>query len=204
MRTRFFGMMALLLILGTSFGNEVEAYRPLTLDEALEKAGLTGPVAEKNMKISQHISDHLENLKTQLGAHYAGTWIEYDAHGKAYQVIASTEPIAIQNKPENYEIKNIVVMHSLAKLEAILYDMAERYLYTPIEQAVIYSMYVNFKKNKIIVRGKRENFDFIREKLMNDQYPIDLIDFEEQDAPVTLHGDLYGGSQTLALTPETP
>lgn len=176
----------LVLVLATSgsaWSGETASFRPLSFEEAKEQAGMTGPVAEENAVLTQLMGENLDTLKAQLGDNYAGTWVEYDANGKAYQVIASLTPITISTT-EKYDIKNIVVPNRLDALESIKAQIGRTQLTKPPESLIIYSVYTDYQKNKVVVRGKKENFESIKSTLAQEGFPLDLIDLEEQDSPL--------------------
>ncbi|QNP50287.1 hypothetical protein [Diaphorobacter aerolatus] len=105
-----------------------------TLQEAMDKAGITKYLTPENGIVTDRLTQTTESIIKELGEYYAGTWLEYDENHKAYQVVATTNPITnsrtLQNNPE---IIVVLVKYSKKQLRDLYHDLFYTFIIYPGE-----------------------------------------------------------------------
>lgn len=165
------------------------------LSFAMERAGVNVGVLHENNEDIAKIKNNMERLVDVFSDDYAGTWLEYDAEGRVYQVIALSKERSFDKNMFDYEFKIVFVKNRLSDLVRLKEAIKEKYLN---DGGLIFSIYVDEKINRVVVRGKLENFEKIEKSLKSEGYPMDLIEIHEQESSIFFHGDLYGGTPILA------
>ncbi|WP_347484273.1 hypothetical protein ABFV80_002011 [Vandammella animalimorsus] len=162
---------------------------------AMERAGVNVGVLHENNEDIAKIKNNMERLVDVFSDDYAGTWLEYDAEGRVYQVIALSKERPFDKNMFDYEFKIVFVKNRLSDLVRLKEAIKAKYLN---DGGLIFSIYVDEKINRVVVRGKSENFEKIEKSLKSEGYPMDLIEIHEQESSIFFYGDLYGGTPILA------
>ena len=173
---------------------------------ALAAAGLDAEETEKNKKVRRQISQNYEVLEKALGSSFAGSWIEYDENKNARQIIAVTRPVTIDKSLDPERVFRIVrVRYSLQTLEATKDRIAEVYIHSKIDpdDALILSAYVDVQNNRVVARARPKDFKRAAVDLGQKGFDIDQIYIEEQNGPIKLYSNLYGGSSILISSATT-
>lgn len=186
-----------------SFAQEISTdyHQHTTKDSALKAAGLEAYATPSNDKIIQESSKSLDEIKKELGDNFGGAWIEYDENNQAMLVIGTTNianQIQSQNQ-KNSSSERIIfkqVEQKLSYLQSIEAKIKEIFQETKQGgEPILLSIGVDEKSNKILVRGRKENLQYITEVLQRAGVDTRIILVEEQNGPVTLMGTIFGGTK---------
>lgn len=182
-------------------GNQTTFTKHTSKESALKAAGLEEYATSDNDKIIAESTKNLESIKQELGNEFGGAWIEYDDNKRATLVIgvSGEETIFRQNSQNQNKNQRIVfkkVNYNLAYLNSIETKIAD--IFRGIEQggeAILLSSGVYEKENKVFVRGRKENYQYITEIIQRSGIDTSIIVFEEQNGPITLMGTIYSGTK---------
>ena len=134
------------------------------------------------------MSTKWEGIKASLGSAYAGSWIDYDAQDKAYQVVALTRPMPIDDDyASRTRLQTVYVTFSDAELQAVANDIAQRFM-TPVtkpEELRIISVGVDIKNNCVKVRALKKELVNTGNQLTQAGYNMNMICLREGQ-PITL------------------
>ena len=174
-----------------------------TKEEALIAAGLDVYISPKNAEVIDNIENNVEGISPD---YYGGTWIEYDKDRNAYQVIALTSLSGVNKKTaEIKNVKTVFVKYSLQDLENLrtkIWNLFEGKTY--YDESLIFGIARDDVNNKLIVKARDINFKEIQDIISQHSEFKDVISYENQDGPVTLFGNIYGGTKIASYLPNKP
>ncbi|MGE8319427.1 MAG: S1 family peptidase [Pseudomonadales bacterium] len=186
-------------------GFGIEKYE--TKEAALKAAGLDIYDSEINRETIFNANKNEPQLSKNLGDKYAGTWIEYDENNHAYQVIATTSPVNIdQSLLTKGKTVFTLAKHGYKKLIATQEKMAELLLdkNTIPDNKLVFSLDIDIPSNIIIINAQQENFKNISDLLAENGFDLSMIDLRTQEISDTLTGDLWGGTRVVYGPPNLP
>ena len=158
-----------------------------TIEEAMEKAGLTKYLSPHNASVSAQASQNVEAIEAELGDFYAGTWIEFDEKYAARQVVAISSTTA-ESKTirENPNIAVRYVKYSVKELMPVYEAILFQYIVDESSPLRITSGNVDFKENKVVVRHDGGDVDKIKSELERAGFDLDMLYFVEAKRPMAM------------------
>ena len=182
--------------------NNTQTYHE-TKEAALKASGLDVYASKKNDRVINAAAKNTDEIKAELADSFAGTWIKYDEHKVAHQVVAikgGGNLTKISNAPENGFLI-VDVKYSYQELEATREKILT--LFNKLSnggEQLIFGIAIDDEKNKLVIRGYQQNLEFIKSKILISGIEEDIISLEAQDGPMTLMGVLFGGSRIVSST----
>jgi streptogrisin C len=172
-----------------------------TKEEALKEAGLDIYESAKNAEI---INDAVSNIENIPKSAYSGTWIEYNEKNEATQVIALSSPIGVK-KSNNENIKYVFVKYSTNDLEKIRENIFSIFKDKQVGgEQLIFGIAINDQQNNISVRARKENLEVVKNIIDAQIEDSEIVTIDPQDGPVTLYGNIYGGTKIASAPPGLP
>jgi hypothetical protein len=170
-----------------SFNASAQSTEPfISKSQALKNAGLSEDAVNENQKIVLAANANEEKFKSEISDLYAGTWIDHDSEGKAYQVLAVTDEIVVHKRyKEETNLKIVSAKYTLKQLNELKEKIIDKFftLKDADGDVLIFSLDVDPRRNKIVLSTKSLNIKNIQLLFSVEKYNFDMIVFENQDAP---------------------
>ncbi|WP_333907258.1 S1 family peptidase [Delftia acidovorans] len=210
---RFFTLAVGIFISSASFAqdeypNETNNFyiKHTSMESALKAADPDGYVNTKNDKIIAESSKNIETIKKDLGDNYGGYWIEYDSNKVATIIIgvagnaSRLYPRALNNN-EHERIIFRTVNYGLSYLSSLEEKITEIFRnITQSGEQIIFSSGVDEQNNRVFIRGRKRNFEYIAEVLRRAGFDLNIINIEEQNGPTTLMSSVYSGTKIVGAS----
>ena len=152
-------------------------------------SGMAGPLksdALSNQRVEEQAALNQVLLAAEIGADYAGTWVEYDENKNAYQVVAAKRPVNIKRShQEGGKIKLVIVENSLLDLNKIHKILCE-YMQSERGEPLVFSSAIDVSKNKILVRIRSNREQELISLMADRELNKAAILIEYQDGPSQL------------------
>ncbi len=167
-------------------------------EDAMKAAGLEAMTLESNIELVKKAQANFEIYKNELGQEFGGLWIEYEKDGNPSVVLGSTGENRISKTASlDSGIKTKTVKFALTALNAAQQSIGNTYyldsLNNPEEHSDLLSTFVDIPNNKIVVTAKAEKIEKLKSWIITKGFTTDMIDFQEQEEPVSFHAKLVGG-----------
>lgn len=163
-----------------------------TVEEALKKAGLLKYLTPENDQVRSKAVDNTQALIEELGEHYAGTWIEYDEHNSAHQMVAvAADGIHSKTLQDDPTIGVLRVRYSLKEMMAVHERLLYEYVVDSSAPVRLTFASVALQKNMIAVHVNPGDVDKARGMLAKAGFDMDMFYFQEARAPVPLAGPVH-------------
>ncbi len=181
--------------------NQTPQIKHTSKESALKAAGLETYATSSNDEIIEKTSKQINKIKEDLGDGFGGSWIEYDKNNQAYLAIGISGETATvyshkNGQPTNERIIFIPVNYGINYLNSLEQKIADAF--KEIKQGgepIVLSLGIDEPRNKIVVRGRKENFQYIEDIIRRMGFDFNIIIIEEQNGPVELFGNIYGGTK---------
>ncbi|WP_394681690.1 S1 family peptidase [uncultured Comamonas sp.] len=195
--------LALAIPISAIAGLDESQYLFNSKDQALKAAGLDIYESEKNTKVIGAVSENIKNISAEI---YAGTWIEYDENNDAKQFIGVSSIRDLnKNIAQDNNVKILLHKYSYQELEGWrqkIWELTKEYNLS--DESLILNIAIDDQRNKILVRTREENLDFVRNFLNSNLGQNESVIVESQSGPITLYGNIYGGTKIASFLPNQP
>jgi streptogrisin C len=179
-------------------------------EDALRASGLDKYVSDKNDRTLANANLNVEKIKNSVGSKFGGSWIEYDAQNNARHFVGvkgqidASQKASIALEGDSTQIVN--VKYSYAELQELQKKILGEFLkLSKGNESLVFSVAIDEPKNKLIIRGRKDNLTTIQIHLRTMGVDLDAVYLEPQDGPVTFMGTLYGGTKIgSSLTSVSP
>ena len=162
-----------------------------SMDEALKASGLDRYVSAQNERAMEDAAKNLEKVKKSVGVKYGGSWIEYDAQNNVRLIIGvkgavdAPQKIAMSLKGDSPSF--VQVNYSYDELEQLQQKILAGFqtLVQDVEP-LVFGVAIFDPDNKVVVRGRKENLNAIRDQLVKWGVDMGAVVVETQEGPATL------------------
>ena len=170
------------------------------MEDAIKAAGLEKIMTKENDDFRDQLSARYNQMVAALGSAFAGTWMEYDADGKAYQVVALTRPAAIDPSwiPDN-RLKVVRFKHDNQSLNAVMDRIVEKYMKSATFKPQILGTGIDVQNNTVTVYTYPDQMEKLRHILRGDGFDMNMLSIAPRDGPVQPASRGHGAASTLTV-----
>lgn len=155
---------------------------------AFDAASLERRNTPFNRRVSDQIVFNQAALQLELGADFAGAWIDHDAHDRAYQIVAVTRAVGIRPALQTEGgTRQVIVRYSLQQLNDTKEALVRQYMKDGRSEPFLLSAGVDVPKNRVFVRVRPERMAELQAALRRERFDPESIRVEFQHGPSSLY-----------------